>query len=328
MADAQSQFNTFHSNILLDADSNVQLREKREILLGDLKNNIDPEAPPYSTFQQGSYALSTGVNPVSGDPDMDIGIIFDCLPQDYADPVKLKRYVKNALERQNRSVRIRRPCVTVEYMRGGSRELHIDMAIYCTDGNNITQLARGRDSDPAEKTHRFWEPSEAKKLNDKIIDSFGGDERDQWRRLVRYFKRWRDIKVGHKNIPSIALTVAAMNRFESVFSDVDGRPRDIIAMRDMVDRILGGWTTSRLHVYLPTAPYCDLMERVTDIQMAEFKRKLNKLHSVLVDADKEADTHEACHLLNEQFGEDFPVPPKSNTTKKTTGSITPTGRSA
>jgi hypothetical protein len=328
MADAQTQFQTFHTNILLDETSNETLRGKRDILLGDLKQNIDPNAPPYTSFHQGSYELSTGVMPVSGDPDMDVGIIFDCKPEDYKDPVELKRFVKKALKRQNRTVRIRKPCVTVEYMKGNSRELHIDMAIYCTDSAGVTQLARGRDTDPANTEYRFWEASEAKKLNEKIVDAFNGKDRDQWRRVVRYLKRWRDLKIGHKNIPSIALTIEAMNRFKPVFSSVDDKPRDLIALRDFLESMLERWVGSRLQVWLPVETRCDLLKDVSDIQMDDFKVKLTKLRDVLNDANKEADSHEACKLLNGQFGEDFPIPPKSSTTQQNRGAITPTGRSA
>ncbi|CAK0781778.1 Nucleotidyltransferase [Gammaproteobacteria bacterium] len=328
MSDAQIQFQAFHNAILLDPESNDLLREKRDTLLRELKEKIDPKAPSYSEFHQGSYALSTGVKPISADPDMDIGIVFNCLPEDYHDPVKLKCYIKNALKRHNRSVRVRNPCVTVEYMKNGSPELHIDMAVYCTNSADVTQLARGRDTDPANIEYRYWEASEAKKLNDKIINAFSGTNRDQWRRVVRYLKRWRDIKIGHKNIPSIALTVEAMDRFHAVYNEVDGKPRDLIAMRDLLDRILGCWVTSRLQIWLPVQPYCDLLENVIDNQMVDFKKRLTKLHDTLNDADKEADTHEACKLLQAQFGDDFPVPPKSSTTKMTSGSIIPSGRSA
>lgn len=328
MADAQTQFQTFHGKILLDEKSNDLLRDKRNMLLEELKEKIDPEAPAYTSFHQGSYELSTGVNPLSGDPDMDIGIIFDCKPEDYKDPVELKRFVKKALQRQNRTIRIRKPCVTVEYMKGDTRELHIDMAIYCTNSAGITQLARGRDTDPADIEYRFWEASEAKKLNSKIIDAFSGKERDQWRRVVRYLKRWRDLKIGHKNIPSIALTIEAVDRFKPVFSSTDDKPRDLIALRDLVESILVRWIESRLEIWLPVETRCDLLKEVSDIQMQDFKAKLTKLRDALNDANKEADTHEACKLLEAQFGEDFPIPPKSNTTQKNSGSIIPTGRSA
>lgn len=328
MADAQSQFLSFHSKILLDLDSSDLLREKRDTLLKNLKENIESSAPTYYDFHQGSYELSTGVNPLSGDPDMDVGIIFDCKPSEYPDPVTLKRIVKNALNHNNRTVRIRRPCVTVEYIKDGVRELHIDLAIYCTDAAGTTLLARGRETDPANNQYRYWETSEAKKLNKTIIDSFSGSDRDQWRRLVRYLKRWRDLKIGHKNIPSIALTIEAMQQFQAVYDAVDGKARDLIALRDLIDRTLSRWVGSRIQVWLPVQTQCDLMQSVTDTQMEDFKTKLTKLRDVLNDAELDACTHEACKLLKGQFGEDFPVPPKDDTTKKNKSSISVTGLSA
>jgi hypothetical protein len=328
MSDAQTSFNTFHRTIRLDPDDNEMLREKRDTLLNNLAEKIDSAAPDYTTFHQGSYSLSTGVSPLNGDPDMDIGIIFNCSPEEYPDPVKLKRFVKNALDHNNRTVRIRTPCVTVEYMKGDERVMHIDLAIYCTDSAGVTQLARGRDTDAANTKFRYWEISKPKELNTTIIDAFKGTDREQWRRVVRYLKRWRDIKIGHKNIPSIALTVEAMQQFSPVSDKVDGKDRDLIAMRDMLNRILGRWTSKKLVVQLPVAPYCDLLKDVTEIQMADFKTKLAKLRDVLNDADKEADTHEACKLLRGQFGDEFPVPEKNSTTQKTTQAIQCNGLSA
>ena len=328
MSDAQSHFISFHNKIMLDLNSSDLLREKRDTLLQNLKDNIDPSAPAYTDFHQGSYELSTGVNSLSGDPDMDIGVIFDCKPNDYPDPVALKRFVKNALNYNNRTVRIRKPCVTVEYMKDGERELHIDLAIYCTDSLGTTQLARGRETDPANNQYRYWEISEAKKLNKTIIEAFNGTDRDQWRRLVRYLKRWRDLKIGHKNVPSIALTIEAMQQFQAIYDAVDGKARDLIALRNLIDRTLNRWPGNRLQIWLPVQTQCDLMQSVTDAQMEDFKTKLTKLRDVLNDAEIEADTHESCKLLNAQFGDDFPIPPKDDTTKKNKGSISVTGLSA
>jgi hypothetical protein len=328
MADTQTQFQEFHRTILLDADSNGMLREKRETLLNDLANNIDTKAPSYKTFHQGSYALSTGVSPLDGDPDMDIGIVFDCRPEDYKDPVELKRFVKNALERHNRTVKIRTPCVTIQYIKGDVNEMHVDFAVYTRNGNDQTQLARGRDTDPADIQHRYWEPSEAQKLNDSIINAFTGNDREQWRRVVRSLKRWRDVKIGHKNIPSIALTVAAKDWFEADFSNVDGKPRDLISTLNFVKNLLSKWSGNRLKVSIATAPYCDLLEKVTQVQMDDFKDRLVKLRDALIEADAHADTHEACKILKKQFGDDFPVPDKPDTTQKTQSSFQSTGRSA
>lgn len=70
------------------------------------KNSYTPDAPSYTSFTQGSYALDTGIHPLDGNPDMDIGILFQCSPSDYPDPLVLKKYVRDALERPNRTASI------------------------------------------------------------------------------------------------------------------------------------------------------------------------------------------------------------------------------
>ncbi len=326
MTHAQNQFENFHSTILLGYDESSVLRDRRETLLNDLKNNISKDAPKYDTFNQGSYALYTGITPIAGDPDMDIGVIFECAPEDYPDPLTLKKYVRDALTRHNRTVKIRRPCVTVTYFKDGEATHHIDLAVYSVNGNGQTQLARCRETDA--KEDRVWEPSEAQELTSKIIDRFKDNDRQQFRRVVRAIKRWRDNKIGHKNVPSIGLTVAAYNWFTPKYDSVDGKPCDLIAMRDLINQMLANWGFARLVVNLPVSPYCDLFERMSDTQMKDFKERLEALRNALNEAESQPDTHEACKILQKQFGDDFPVPEKSSTTKKTSSGVSVSGRSA
>ena len=74
MVNLQDAFLEFHDNIKLD-DENETLREKRDILLKVLKDHISDEAASYSTFNQGSYAMGTGIKPDNG--DYDIKFIFN-----------------------------------------------------------------------------------------------------------------------------------------------------------------------------------------------------------------------------------------------------------
>ncbi|WP_299944465.1 cyclic GMP-AMP synthase DncV-like nucleotidyltransferase [uncultured Microbulbifer sp.] len=327
MAHAQSQFESFHDEILLSFDTNAKLRERREALLKDLKDNIDEDAHGYSHFIQGSYALHTGVTPLpDNDPDMDVGLIFDCSPEDYPDSLTLKKIVRKALERPNRTVKIRRPCVTVTYLKDGKVTHHIDLAIYTLNADSQTQLAKSRETDAVED--RIWEASEARELIKKIADRFEGDDRKQFRRVVRALKRWRDIKLGHANAPSVGLTVAAYNWFSARYDNVDGRPRDLLAIRDLLNELLSNWSWSRLEVHLPVAPNTDLFEKMTEAQASDLKQRLKGLRDSLSEALDQPDTHEACKVLKKQFGNDFPVPPKSDTTKEVFAGVSLTGRSA
>ncbi|WP_144962069.1 cyclic GMP-AMP synthase DncV-like nucleotidyltransferase [Pseudomonas oryzihabitans] len=326
MARAQAQFESFHQAILYGYDRSEELRDRRDTLLEDLNKNISEDAPPFTTFSQGSYALDTGIYPLGGNPDMDIGVLFECSPSDYPDPLVLKRYVSEALERHNRLALIRRPCVTVTYYRAEVPLHHIDLAVYCTNTMGQTQIAWCRDSTP--KADREWKPSEAQELTERITGRFSGKDRDQFRRCIRALKRWRDAKIGHKNTPSMGLTVAAYNWFKPCYDNVDGRYVDLYALRDLVNSMLAGWVGTRLHVYLPVVPYSDLFDRMTDIQMEDLKEQLEELRSALDEADAQADTHEACKILRSKFGDDFPVPEKTDTTKSTSAGVSTSGRSA
>jgi hypothetical protein len=221
MARAQTQFEVFHNNTLFGYESSGDLRDRRDTLLTDLKKNISEDAPPYTTFTQGSYALNTGIHPLNGNPDMDIGVLFECSPDDYPDPLVLKKYVRDALVRHNRTVNIRRPCVTVTYNRDGNPIHHIDLAVYSSNSAEQTQIAWCRERTPL--AEREWKPSEARELTEKITNQFPGRDRDQFRRCVRALKRWRDEKIGHKNTPSIGLTVAAYYWFVPRYDSIDGK---------------------------------------------------------------------------------------------------------
>lgn len=336
MPAVQKQFEDFHSKIKLDEnDEKAKLREKRDILLDALKAKLPDDVPSFSEFHQGSYAMHTGVRPLDGNYDIDIGLIFDCAAGQYSDPVELKRKVRDALDSNGRTVLIRRPCVTVNYVRGEVVDYHVDLAIYTKRNDGLLLLAKGKEnSSPA---HRVWELSDPKELTRKVSSAFT-DAQDlaQYRRCIRYIKRWRNFQFSNGGAPlSIALTVAAMNWFQPDF--YDGKPRDLVALRNWASLMLacfsnvvssGGAWASRLAVQLPVQPFGDLMAGMTDQQMDVFKEKLTKLRDVLDEANADALPETACERLRKQFGSDFEVPEKAATARTSVASVVGTGISA
>ena len=97
MVNLQSEFITFHDAIKLDSENEI-LREKRDILLNKLKEKISDDATSYTHFNQGSYAMGTGIKPNDGDYDIDVGLKFDIDHDDYEDPVVVKKWIKDALD--------------------------------------------------------------------------------------------------------------------------------------------------------------------------------------------------------------------------------------
>lgn len=341
MARIQKQFEQFHDNIkLCHYDECEELREKRERVLSALKEGMDRISkdkgvtfPGYRTFNQGSYAMYTGIKPLDSDYDIDIGVCFKLSKDDY-DPVEVKKWVYDALNGHTERVELRRSCVTVFYQLEEEPIYHVDLAIYSDETCNTdekTYLAKGKQY--SDEDNRYWEEADPQGLI-KAITEYSDDthDRKQFRRIVRYLKRWKDHNFsneGNEAPVGIALTVAAYRWLSPVYDVYDsfsGKREydDLEALLNLVDTMLSNFTlqylddewVDRLTVELPVIPYNDLLQKMTNKQMEKFEDKLRKLRSTLDDAKKETDPIEACRSLTSQFGVDFPVPPKEDTASK------------
>lgn len=336
MASVQSYFEMFHSKIRLDEnDENIKLREKRDVILRDLRGRLPNDMPTFTHFHQGSYSLNTGTCPLDGNYDIDIGVVFDCKKDKYTDPVSLKEKVRDALTYLNRTVNIRRPCVTVNYISNGKTEYHVDLAIYVKRDDGLLDIAMGKEHSEASK--RIYQVAAPQKLTQLINDRFSGDDAAQFRRCIRYLKRWRDVQFANGGAPlSIALTVAAYEKFQPSKDLISGNFKDLLAMRAWVNNILSGFSfqsteegfAQRISVMLPVEPYCDLMIKHTNDQMKVLKEKLTTLYEVLNKAVDEALPEDACKLLSKQFGNEFPVPSKQETAKTVNAPYVSAGTSA
>lgn len=336
MPAVQKQFEGFHTAIKLDNDDEkANLREKRKVLIDALGANLDEDVPAFQTFNQGSYAMHTGVVPLDGNYDIDVGIIFDCDQSKYSDPVVLKKKVRDALDTHGRTALVCRPCVTVNYMRNGVPDYHVDLVVYTKRDDGLLAIGKGKEGSAQE--FRFWEAADPKKLTELICNAFTEDkDLAQYRRCIRYVKRWRDVQFRNGGAPlSIALTLAAKQWFKPRF-EASGKPADLLALLDWVTVILNqfqGAVTDegyheRLSVYLPVTPRGDLMERMTKQQMETFQSKLEALRDALDEAYNEDLPEDACKVLAKQFGDDFKVPEKAETAKAAVAPVISTGNSA
>ena len=353
MVDVQSHMIKFHEAIKLKRfDENETLREKRDCILKRfdlglitifISKGLKP--PKYETFDQGSYVMGTGTKPVDGDYDIDVGICLKISKDDYSDPVEVKEWVYDALNRHTKRVEIRRPCVTVFYQQEGESIYHVDLAIYSAADCNPdgkTYLAKGKLNSATE--HRFWQESDPQALKELIKNRFqDSDDDKQLRRTIRYLKRWKDVKFssdGNAAPIGIGITVAAYYWFTPVKTvnsfDNTKNYDDLKALRNFIDAMLAnfqhvysnGDIVERLEVKLPISPDCDLFENMTNKQMEEFKEKLETLFNAVEQAQQKVDPVEACEILHKQFGDDFPVPSKEDTAQKRSPAIISTSASA
>ena len=353
MADVQRQMLQFHEAIKLKRfDENDILREKRDRILNRLDEGLKKlfaskgmKPPKYETLDQGSYAMGTGTKPVDGDYDIDVGIRFKISKDDYPNPVEVKVWVYLAVVGHTKRVEIRRPCVTVFYQQEGEPLYHVDLAVYSDkDCNSDGKMYLAKGKLNSDDEYRFWQESDPQKLIELIKNCFPDrDDDKQFRRTIRYLKRWKDEKFssdGNAAPIGIGITVAAyywfdpvktVNAFENtkIYDDLEALQRFINAMLAQFRYVnSNGKMVERLVVTLPVSPDTDLLERMTDEQMSKFKEKLGNLLSAIQEAQRKADPVEACKILQQQFGDDFPVPNREETAQKRPPAIISSSASA
>ena len=320
MANLQTQFIKFHNTIKLDFDDSQSLRDKRELIVENLRDGLKKLIPTYTPtftpFNQGSYHLATGVYPLPGeDFDIDVGVIFN-FSKSTNKPVQVKEWVYNALIFPGRTVEIKRPCVRVQYHQYGAKSFHVDLAIYSSDkdyfGNVTTHLAKGLPNSSDDK--KVWEISEPSRLKEILKSKWAdGADRDQFRRVIRYLKRWKDYNfssVGAERPTGIALTACTYNLFcpQKTLSFVTYTPQydDLRALQTVVNGMVGMFFWyNRISVNLPVAPGNDLFAKMTDNQMLTLKTKLISLSNALSSASADQSTYNACATLRKVFGSDF-----------------------
>ncbi|MED2974078.1 nucleotidyltransferase [Fictibacillus sp. B-59209] len=329
MADCRTQFNDFHDTIRLKEEDEI-LRTKRDIIKEKIKEKLPEEVSyEFEVFNQGSYAMRTGIKPLDSDYDIDIGLYFD-MSRDDVEPVTAKNWIYNALKDHTGNVKIKNPCVTVSYEEG----YHVDITVYAvnnTDGK--VYLAKGKPTSITDD--KKWDESNPKDLiNEVRYHLYTQEDRKQFRRVVRYLKRWKDVNFSSVNgkPTGIALTSCAyhwltIQKDTNAFSG-HSTYRDLDALLGLVVSMINNFepeyvyvdgeyqSMPRLKVELPVEPRPELFEKMTPKQMKTFKEKLESLLTALQEAKYELDPTDAAELLRNQFGDDFPVPPKPSTGKK------------
>jgi hypothetical protein len=323
----QAKFIKFHDKIKLSREDSEykNAREKDDSILKSIKSALKEEGyPVIEDFLQGSMSTATGVKNPGEDFDIDRAVViaFDDSPDD---PVKVKIIVLKVLEdRGFKNAKIKKPCVTADYT---SKNLHIDIPVY-REQNGDYELAIGKKNSSEE--NKEWSESDPKGLKDWINDSShhlgsASKKLEQYKRLVRYLKRWRDNKFSAevaKKVFSIGLTVMAKEQFMPRLDD-SNKANDLVALRDTVDAMLSGGYFSyqdgdlyRVKVSLPKSPWRDIFDGSSLNTGTQFYNKLKSLRDKLDKAIDETDLVKQCKILNQVFGNDFEVPSSSSNVKK------------
>ena len=317
MAKVQKYFEEFHDKIRIDYETNATLREKRDIILERIRKYLkENKLPGFEALMQGSYAFGTGVLPLEGvEHDIDVGLCFKISEKDYT-PQDIHGWIFNAVNGHTEKVEDRGPCIRVTYADG----YHVDLVPYACweDKNKVTNYRLGH-------KENGWRQADPPGLLDyvkKARSAFAGTEddktkTDQFRRCVRYLRRWHDTMIPGKSRSKptgLAFVLMTVNRLQPR-RFFDGQADDRGALEAISEHY--ALTVGRITAKKPTPEYEDILARLTDQDMENLKSRFKALTAGLRAADQESDPVEACKVLRKLFGQDFPVPSPEDTGKKT-----------
>ena len=319
----QAHFNDFHKRIKLGRNDGAYktARERDDSIKADVIESFKKEGyPVVKDFMQGSMKTNTGVRPISGDYDIDRALVINAEDAPSNPVIPKKRILEVLEDRGFQNAKIKKPCVTADY---ASDKIHIDLVVYKLSGNQH-YLAVGKEN--SDEENREWAESDPIGLIEWVNDAskYGSDagvKHAQFRRLVRYLKRWRDVQFSEavaSKVFSIGLTLMAKREFEYSFS-VEGAPQDLDALYATVKKMSNAgyfWQEKedryRVSVKLPVCPWRDIFTNSSLETGTQLRNKLDRLATKLADAIEETDEVKQCEILNELFGSDFKVPVSSS----------------
>lgn len=319
----QRYFSDFYRTIKADnINENDVLRDRIYMVKDNINEYLMKNAlPNFQFFNLGSYAVNTAVKPVDGKYNVDLGICFDIMLEDYEnyrDPIEVKKWIQYALESSADEVQITRYGVTAQYKNEG-QAAQVNIAVYA---NNLEEdkyyIAMGKPYSMEE--NKMWQLSNPKDVMEKIVSHYTHIEhKEQFIRIISYLKRYKDLKFTSKGIS--ASLGFGITMFALEYLDLDKNSEDLTVLKNFVDTIVDKFQIikddemeiERLRYTLPMEPENDLFSEMSDLQMDYFKRELRKLSNILGEVKENGDALEGCMLLQEVFGSEFPVPEEEST---------------
>lgn len=317
MADIQKYFEQFHKTIRMDYDMSQVLREKRDIILDRIRKHLkDNDRPCFDEFHQGSYAMKTGVSPIKElEFDIDVGLRFPFNENECA-AREVRQWVFEAVDGHTENVEAKGPCDRVTYADG----YHVDLVSYAVWEDDLK--ARHFRLAHRSKGWRNANPPALLEYVEKVMEPFDGTEdsatlTNQFRRAVRYLRRWCDVVIPKesKDKPTGLAFVLLAAKYLQPARLWNGKPDDLQAVQGFANDVSN--ICGRVEARKPTPEYDDVLAKVTDGAIEDWKTRLRKLSIDLVKAAKEPDPVKACELVRKHLGMDFPVPEPEETGKKT-----------
>lgn len=314
----KKQFEKFHEGI--KATDTATLKNKRAMFEKEIKNkfpkiceeqDIDIKKSDLDFFLQGSYSINTAVSAYGNSIDLDLAVTFPYDITQNENCLFIKGLMRDSIDRENRDIEFKVPCITVTYYEDGVESYHIDFPIYAEHEDNY-YLAKGKEYSDNYK----WEISDPKGLKQYLENYLTNNL--QLRRVIRYLKCWKMISFSSDNSnatpPSISLTLLACKYFEE--KKENNQDDDLLALYTVVKKIKDSINPFEespcYYVELPVEPYSDTMFKINSnaSYRKKFKNRIYDFELQLRNAINAGDEHTAGMYVSRVLGEEFEIPEK------------------
>jgi hypothetical protein len=288
MANCHGLFSAFDERIKLTTAKRSSLARSRDALRTkireDFKERRDIAIPKF--HGQGSYMMYTIITPADEDYDVDDGIYFLVDEEPSETIATLHRWICEAVEDHTDQRPIdKNTCVRVCFKAG----YHVDLPIYYKTPSEAPRLGHKRDG---------WVKSDPKEFMDWFNKA--ADEDGQIKRVVRYFKAWKDYLAGSMPSGLVLSILAAQN--------IRYHERDDIAMRDTLLAIRDSLSHS-FTCYRPTTPsHEDLLADHSDTSREYFMERLDSFTNSANQALNHPGKASACAKWQRHLGPRFACP--------------------
>ncbi|WP_235822720.1 CBASS cGAMP synthase [Cytobacillus massiliigabonensis] len=296
LAQCNDLFIEFDGKIKLKSEKKETLRTSRNALRKKIQNYFENtlKVTKPNFWGQGSYMMNTTIEPIEGEYDIDDGVYLKHLAskkeEEWPVASTVHNWILKAVDGHTSTPPVNKnTCVRVIY----KDDYHIDFPIYIKGDNaehpKLAHKTKGWiDSDPKALTN--WFNSE--------VTSKG----EQLKRIVRYFKAWKDNKKGDDKFPSgMVFTILATNHFVEGYEEDDDSAFIAIA-KEIYDNLNDSFSLTR-----PVFPDEELLDDWSETAKTNFLSKLSTLVTNGQKALEKDKLSDAADIWIKIFGDRFPA---------------------
>lgn len=308
MSNCHEDFIKFNRSISLNTNELKKLERSRDAIKSRIVNYFKSKRYKTPEFRgQGSFSMGTGIRPLEGYYDLDMGIYLHGLGTDSDNwPVTetIHSLIYKAVEGHTTTKPVSKStCIRViyksPYLDKGDISYHIDLTVYAFEES----FWSGRKTVIGFKGDKQWsESSDPQKFTEWFFKQCNLNSRDpdQLKRIVKYLKAWKENQPSYPKMPSgMILTVLAAKNFKPNLRDDIAFIETVAEFYDLI-----GWSFS---IKKPTEPFNNLAYLMSDAEDGNFMDRLDKLVEIGKKAVESSGRRQSLEYWNRIFGKQFTI---------------------